>query len=161
MALKRTGGDLKILAVDQGTKTGFYTGTISGVNVFDVKRGESPGMRFLRFKHWLNEIYGLMGGIDVIVYEQAHHRGGAATQVAVGMVTHMLSFAAEKDIEIYPVHSGTLKKYATGKGNAGKDEMIRAAIDRGFNPRDDNEADAVLLWKYAVDHLVVLKNGGK
>lgn len=40
-----------------------------------------------------------------------------------------------------------LKKYATGKGNSGKDEMIAAAIRRfGFAGCDNNEADAYLLW---------------
>lgn len=39
----------------------------------------------------------------------------------------------------------TLKKWATGKGNAGKDAMIAAAGRRGITPRNDNEADAALL----------------
>ena len=35
-----------------------------------------------------------------------------------------------------------------GKGNASKDEMIGAMRQRGFQPGDDNEADAlaILLW---------------
>lgn len=28
----------------------------SGVQLFDVKRGESPGMRYLRFERWLEEV---------------------------------------------------------------------------------------------------------
>ena len=39
----------------------------------------------------------------------------------------------------------TLKKWATGKGNAGKAEMIAEAARRGLSPRNDNEADAALL----------------
>jgi hypothetical protein len=43
---------------------------------------------------------------------------------------------------------GTVKKHATGSGNAGKPAMIAAARARGFNLTDDNEADAlaILLW---------------
>ena len=43
---------------------------------------------------------------------------------------------------------GTIKKHASGKGNAPKQAMIDAARQRGFNPADDNEADAIaiLLW---------------
>jgi Holliday junction resolvasome RuvABC endonuclease subunit len=43
---------------------------------------------------------------------------------------------------------GTIKKHATGKGNAPKQAMIHAACKRGFSPADDNEADAIaiLLW---------------
>lgn len=41
---------MNILALDMATKTGWATnaGRTSGVQTFDVKRGESPGMRFLR-----------------------------------------------------------------------------------------------------------------
>ena len=44
---------------------------------------------------------------------------------------------------------GTIKKHATGTGNAGKAEMIAARV-RGFNPQDDNEADALALLAWAV-----------
>ena len=43
---------------------------------------------------------------------------------------------------------GTIKRFATGKGNADKAAMVAAMKARGFNPADDNEADALalLLW---------------
>ncbi len=113
-------------------------------------------MRFLRFRAWLKKMAEYApGGIDVIVFEQAHHRGGAATQLCVGLVTDVLAFAADINAETMPVHTGTLKKYATGKGNAGKPEMIQSAVDRGYTPRDDNEADACLLLEYAIADLGV------
>ena len=39
----------------------------------------------------------------------------------------------------------------TGKGNAGKDEMIAAVVKRGFTPADDNEADALALLHWAIE----------
>lgn len=43
----------------------------------------------------------------------------------------------------------TVKKYATGNGNAGKYEVIQAASKRlGYDGHDDNEADA--LWLRAI-----------
>lgn len=45
---------------------------------------------------------------------------------------------------------GTIKKHATGKGNASKDEMIEAMKARGHSPADDNEADALALLHYAL-----------
>jgi Holliday junction resolvasome RuvABC endonuclease subunit len=110
-------------------------------------------MRFLRFRAWLNEIKSLAEKVDVVAYEAAHHRGGAATQLCVGMVTDVLAWAADIGAETMPVHTGTLKKFATGKGNAGKPEMIQAAKDRGYDPEDDNEADACLLLEYALADL--------
>lgn len=40
---------------------------------------------------------------------------------------------------------GTIKRFASGKGNAGKDAVIAAMRARGFAPSDDNEADALAL----------------
>ena len=45
---------------------------------------------------------------------------------------------------------GTIKKHATGKGNASKDEMVASARARGHAPTDDNEADALALLHWAV-----------
>ena len=142
-----------ILALDLAIKTGWAASgnpARSGVTVFDVKRGESPGMRFLRARAWLNDVFKLLGGnIKVIAYEQAHHRGGAATSVGVGLVTEVLAFAAANKIELMPVHTATLKKWATGHGKADKDMMIARSKQFGYNPVDDNEADACLILEYA------------
>jgi Holliday junction resolvasome RuvABC endonuclease subunit len=39
----------------------------------------------------------------------------------------------------------TIKRFITGKGNASKSEVIEAIHEKGFSPRDDNEADALAL----------------
>lgn len=149
---------MTILALDLGTKTGWaltdYRGGVradraeSGVQTFDVKRGESPGMRYVRFTRWL-PVMGLH--CSLLVYEQTHQRGGAATEVAAGFATRVQEFCARENIEHTAVHSGTLKKFATGKGNAGKREMWAAARekwpDRDFI--DDNEIDALWILEYA------------
>lgn len=148
---------MKILSLDLATTTGWATnvnGRRSGTVEFQVKRGESPGMRFLRCRAWLNEMLKLVGGeVDVITYEQAHHRGGAATAVCAGLVTEVMAFAAEHGIELMPVHTCSLKKWATGKGNASKEDMTAAARIWGWDPQDDNEADAALLLEYALCEL--------
>lgn len=151
---------MNILALDMATKTGWATfydhNTKSGVQEFGLQRGESDGMRFLRFRAWLKTMKEFCSGkLDLLVYEQAHHRGGAATQLCVGLQTELLAFAAEIEAETMPVHTGTLKKWATGNGNAGKKEMIAAAKKRGYLPIDDNEADACLLLEHAMESLKV------
>ena len=126
----------------------------SGIQDFGLKRGESPGMKFLRFRAWLDTMNALLSPIDVIFYEQAHHRGGAATQSAYGFLTDVLAFAAQHGIETSAIHTGTLKKYATGRGNAKKHEIIAAARKLGFDPRDDNEADAIFIRQFAMSELL-------
>uniref|UniRef100_A0A6H1ZAN6 Holliday junction resolvase RuvC n=2 Tax=viral metagenome TaxID=1070528 RepID=A0A6H1ZAN6_9ZZZZ len=147
------GTDSGILALDLATKTGWCAKGASGIQTFDVKRGESPGMRFLRCRAWLNEMLGLLPGLKILYYEQAHHRGGYATEVGVGLVTEVKAFAAQHGLEVSPIHTATLKKWATGNGRASKEEMIKEAQARGYDPQDDNEADAMLLYEFAVADL--------
>ena len=45
---------------------------------------------------------------------------------------------------------GTIKRFATGKGNADKKAMIAAVRGRGFEPADDNEADALAVLDWAL-----------
>jgi len=142
-----------ILALDTATKTGFCLlkdGKVyeSGVQDFSKRRGESNGLMFLRFRKWLEEM--LASGIRLVVYEQAHHRGGAATEIGVNLTGRVQEACAERGIEFATVHTTTLKKFATGKGNADKKEMIvKAQGILGRPPIDDNEADAIHAAKWA------------
>lgn len=158
---------MNILALDLGSRTGWALaiGKLreSGVQTFDVRRGESPGMRFIKFNTWLAEIASVattptFGPLGLIVYEQTHHRGGAATEVSAGFATRVQEFCAAHAIEHAAVHSATLKKWTTGSGRADKDSMLRAVVKRGWFPArgptgfqgDDNEVDAVALLHYAL-----------
>lgn len=142
---------MSILAIDQGTRTGFALleggRRESGTVVFDVKRGESPGCRYIRLNRWLDEF---AGRVQLVVYEQTHNRGGAATETAAGFATRIQEFCARHGIEHAAVHSATLKKFATGKGNADKSVMLSKARERWPAVADDNEADALWLLLYAV-----------
>lgn len=145
---------MKILALDMATKTGWAViedGGIkeSGVQDFTKGRGESNGLMFLRFRKWLQEIASF-GPFSIVAYERAHYRGGAATEVCVGLQTRAQEFAAETGAESAPVATTTLKKFATGRGNADKADMVKAAaLILGRPPVDDNEADAVHVGRWA------------
>ena len=146
---------MNIIAIDCGGSLGWASlcdGRLeSGVQVFDLKRGESPGMRFLRFNFWLVYIIKAVKP-KLIGFEAAHHRGGAATDLLVGMTTRIIEACALNGIEHAAVHSSTIKKSMAGKGNASKDEMIAKArlLYPLVNIADDNEADALLLLAYLV-----------
>lgn len=152
---------MNILGLDTATKTGWAlmsNGRLieSGVMDFSKRRGEGNGIVFLRFRKWLHGMVAAaeMGGPDIIAYEQAHFRG-AGTELLVGLQTRCQEVAAEVGIESIGVHTGTLKKWATGKGNAGKGDMIKEAEKvLGRAPQDDNEADAVLIASWAYNSLI-------
>lgn len=147
---------MRILTLDFAIKTGWAIGAAgrlvgSGVQVFDLKRGESPGMRFLRMNAWLAEV-GALAEPTLVLYELAHHRGGAATELAVGFQTRAQEWAASHGIEHAGVHTATLKKFATGSGRGEKPAMIAAAARFfGVTPRDDNEADALCLLQHGFE----------
>jgi Holliday junction resolvasome RuvABC endonuclease subunit len=46
---------------------------------------------------------------------------------------------------------GTIKRFATGKGNAGKEAVVAAVRSRGFARADENEADAIALLLWAIE----------
>ena len=151
---------MRILALDLGTKTGWalWDGRRieSGVQTFALERGESPGMRFIRFNRWLDGLLKQNGGalcaVELIAYEKPHHRGGAATEIACGFSTRVHEFCASHRIEFASVHSSTLKKFATGRGNAQKADMIQGALARWADQKleSDDQADALWVLQWAM-----------
>lgn len=145
----------KILGMDPATKTGWclleWDGSYveSGVQDFTKRRGETNGLMFLRFSKWLDELLDTVD-VGIIAYERAHFRGGAATEVCVGLQTHLQSRAAGWQIPTAPIHTGTLKKFACGSGRADKRQMVVAAATLfGRDAIDDNEADAAHAARFA------------
>jgi len=144
---------MNILALDCGTNTGWASevdGRIeSGVQDFSLKRGESKGIRFLRFNTWLKIMLELTKP-HIVVYEMAHLRGGHATEILVGMTTRIEEFCESKKIEYSSVHSAMLKKFSTGSGKANKEDMMKAASLKFERVIDsDDEADALLILEWA------------
>lgn len=83
---------------------------------------------------------------ELIAYEQPHHRGGYATEVLIGLVTTVQGWAAEHGVDTTTRHTSEIKKHALGKGRGSKLAMMLACEKKfGFEPIDDNHADAVWL----------------
>ena len=136
---------MKILALDIATKTGWKTSTTSGVWNLKPNRGESEGMRVVRFKSKVKELIALED-ITLISYERPAGVHKSSIMVASEMVGVLKDLCIEKNIDIACYSASEIKKHATGKGNANKELMIKRAVELGFNPIDDNEADAIHLY---------------
>ena len=148
----------KVLAIDLGTQLGWALGdsedktTIclravcaSGTISFKNGRYEGGGMRFLRFRRWLQEIHELQHINEVVFEEVRRHLSTDSAHVYGGFLSHLTSWCEESDIPYIGVPVQKIKIFATGKGNAKKDAVIESVKQRGFNPADDNEADALAL----------------
>jgi hypothetical protein len=87
----------------------------------------------------------------IVVFEEVRrHQGVDAAHVYGGLLAVLTAWCEEHGIPYQGVPVGTIKKNWTGKGNASKDQMMEEARSRGLNPVDDNEADALAIYDYAV-----------
>lgn len=149
--------DTTTLALDLGTTTGWALrprdGQIAhGFVSFRPQRFEGGGMRYLRFKRWLTELKATAIDIDAVYFEEVRrHAGVDAAHVYGGLMATLTAWCEHHDIPYQGVPVGTIKKHATGKGNAGKEEMVAAMRTRGHPVSDDNEADALALLYWAIE----------
>ena len=139
-----------ILALDLGTVTGWALRrngvTTSGTQSFKPGRYEGGGMRYLRFARWLDEILVSVGSVEALYFEEVRrHVGTDAAHVYGGLLAHLTAWCESQSIPYQGVPVGTIKKHATGKGNADKASMMAAMRTQGYLPADDNEADALAL----------------
>ena len=126
----------------------------SGVWRFESGRYEGGGMRFLRFRRQLEEALDLVAPDAVVFEEVRRHLGTSAAHVYGGLLGILTATCEERGIPYRGVPVGTLKRHATGKGNADKDAMVAAARVRWERePGDDDEADALLVLSWALAEL--------
>ena len=147
-----------ILALDLGTKTGWAmqtpSGIVSGSQSFKPQRFEGGGMRFLKFRKWLTEVKSTVAQIEHVAFEEVRrHAGVDAAHAYGGFMAHITAWCEHHELPYYGVPVGTIKSFWTGKGNANKESMIAEARKRGFDPQDDNEADAIALLHYAKENI--------
>jgi len=145
-----------LLAIDLGTRLGWALRDpairiTSGTENFSNSRYQGGGMRFLRFKNWLTETKAVVGNFDTVYFEEVRrHAGTDAAHTYGGFLATLTSWCEHHAIPYQGVPVGTIKRHATGKGNAGKDAVIAAMRAKGFNPADDNEADALAILHWAL-----------
>jgi hypothetical protein len=150
-------GGVTTLALDLGTTTGWAMrprqGQIAhGFVSFKPQRFEGGGMRYLRFKRWLTELRSIPGEVQSVYFEEVRrHAGVDAAHVYGGLLATLTTWCEHHNVPYQGVPVGTIKKHATGKGNAGKEEVIAAMRALGHPVSDDNEADALALLHWAID----------
>jgi len=146
-----------ILALDLGTTTGWALRTaegviLSGATSFRPSRYDGGGMRYLRFRAWLEELAEDAGGLSAIWFEEVRrHAGTDAAHAYGGFLATLTAWAEQRGVPYQGVPVGSIKKHATGDGAAGKPAMIAAMRARGHAPAGDDEADALALLHWAIE----------
>jgi len=89
---------------------------------------------------------GLDQPADLVVIEAIGTRH-VQTAIAISYVHALVDVQLlELGLPTLKVAPNLVKKYATGKGNAQKDQMIISCVRSGGDPDNNDEADAWWLW---------------
>ena len=149
-----------ILALDLGTSMGWAlrlgSETHSGTVSFRPSRYDGGGMRYLRFRSWLDQLAIATALPEAVYFEEVRrHAATDAAHIYGGFLACLTAWCEERSLAYQGVPVGTITRHATGKGNADKQAVIEAVRARGFRPANDNEADAIALLLWAIE-----TNGG-
>lgn len=147
------------LGLDLGTHCGFARCDISpgvggsymtGAWDFSITRFDSPHIRYERFSKALDEHFTL--GVDKVFYEKVmRHMGTTAAHVYGAFLAKLHEKCAEYGVPFEGLSVQEIKIFATGKGNAKKDAIVKACTAWGFEPKSDDEADAIAIMKCGME----------
>jgi Holliday junction resolvasome RuvABC endonuclease subunit len=140
-----------ILPLDLGSMLGWAirsdnASIVHGTVEFRNSRFEGDGMRWLRFRSWLQAMHDGHGPLAAIYFEEVRrHQSVDAAHAYGGFLAHLTEWCERVQVPYQGIPVGTIKKHATGKGNAGKPAMVAAVRAKGFAPETHNDADAIAL----------------
>lgn len=143
----------EVLALDIATVTGWCTMEGGGEWDFHDSLARNGNRKFSQFYNTLYDFI-VDHGIKRVVVEDVTAggaQGGFKTSVILAYWHGILNLICD-ELELprpARVNLRTIKKFATGNGNADKADMVAACRRRwGRNPVSDNEADATHLFFY-------------
>lgn len=141
------------LALDLGTNCGWARSgpgfvTESGVWRLKTSQEDRPGERYLRFRQ---RLLPALRKTDRVVSEHVvGHSSTEAAHVYGGFRALLLLECELRRIPVRWITVHDLKRWATGRATADKDEMVWAARNRGWNPSSHDEADALFILDWAL-----------
>ena len=148
---------LRIAAFDLGANLAMAHNGCDGVIivqhvVFTGPRAHRANQTMLWLVKRFIELQAADVKLDAVFYERPFARGRDATRSLWGIAGILEAVASEW----YPVVDGTpseIKKFATGKSSASKDDMLEAAIRLGYTGSNEHEADAFCGLHYALKYV--------
>lgn len=143
------------------TSTGVAFVDQDGVRTFQVKtkgrKGATASDTAKRLDHIIDEVLLTLGGqISLAVIEAPSYGSNTGSQHERGGLWWGVARALDqRHVPIATVSPQGRAKYATGKGNAGKDEVLAAVIKRyaDIEIKGNDVADAVVLLAMGLRHL--------
>lgn len=135
---------MKVLGIDPGTTLGWAYDAFSdesvpkwGTENFKLKRDESEGARWVKFKIWFQR----MPRPDLLVFEQQNEFGRQAHQsakIGILMASRIVEYCQEFGVSCVSVNPQTVKAFAIPA-------MPRAKKGEPKNPLLDRSKEAMIL----------------
>lgn len=149
-----------VIGIDPGTKCGWCVLRADGridSGTWNLKGGrfEGGGMRFVHLRRYLMDLLTLFAP-DMVAFEEVRgHKGTDAAHIYGGIVAVLTEECERRGLPYQGIPVASVKKRATGKGNADKKAMMAAAAKEwpGWQG-DDNEADARWIAVTAMSDMV-------
>lgn len=154
-----------VAALDLATKTGVAVGPLGGrpeLWTLDLKSKGEAKLHATRLMQIQGLTHNLIAerGVGLIAIEKpfvASHNNWATTLLTIGLTANVLSWAARKGIPVEIFSAQTVAQHFVGSGKMKRDEkkaaILAACRTRGWEPTDDNQADAAALWDLACTRL--------
>src|SRR3954464_2045097 len=106
-----------VLALDLGTVTGFAlrpadSAIVSGTVSFQPSRYDGGGIRYLRFRAWLDSGVNDAGGMHLIPYEEIRrHLSTDSSHIYGGLLATLTAWCEQRGIAYQGVPVGTIKRF--------------------------------------------------
>lgn len=154
-----------VAGLDLATKTGIAVGPLGGrpeLWTLDLKsKGEAKfhATRLMQIQGLAHRLITEHGVAHIAIEKPfvAAHNNWETTLLTIGLTANVLSWAERKGIpvDIYPPQ--TVAKHFIGSGRMKRAEKKAAILAecraRGWEPGDDNQADAAAVWDLACTRL--------
>ena len=178
--IRKKGGCPAVLALDLGRNTGtaaLHPNGDIGYDLVQFPRKGLPGDPYNKFRLFLTKTHKAIGGLKYIFYEEKTFNQTSIqnARIAFSFEGNLLSWCALNKVTVVPVTVSEVKIFATGHGQAPKDEKDRERKNKkkrerghkeytgptvldgvrqlGFEPQDDNVADACAILALAMERL--------
>jgi hypothetical protein len=116
-----------------------------------------PAKLFSALNHLRNRAEYLDENVKIIIAVEStdgkFFAGKAAAKVASELRGAIFSFIGLYKAGLYSMSPADLKRFATGKGQIDKTEMVSAARRMGYDGYHEDEADSYLIWEMAAQHI--------
>ena len=153
---------VKVLCIDPGRHSAWLVGTYSDIEdpeIFSLHCAQKSYADVYQafYEHGLE----MAKDIEHIIYEEPFVRSHKAARMQYGMIGIIYLIASHTPTcrAVWPVHPSWIKRTATGKGNATKEEMIESAHNYcEKNPTlrkqiiSSDTADAFWIYRYFIEN---------